>query len=63
MAQTSLYRYCRPADGILDSKGPLSRAIAPSVLAEVNREAQSNDYIMLARAAPLEHARSFGWQS
>ena len=34
----SLYRYCRPADGVLDSKGPLSRAIAPSILAEVNRE-------------------------
>ena len=41
MAQMSLYRYCRPADDVLDSKGPLSRTIAPSVLAEVNKEVKS----------------------
>ena len=38
MAQVSLYRYCRPADGVLDSKGPLSRTIAPSILTGVNKE-------------------------
>ena len=38
MAQASLYRYCQPADGVLNSKGPLSRTIAPSILAEVNEE-------------------------
>ena len=32
------YRYCRPADSIIDSKGPLSRTIVPSVLAELNKE-------------------------
>ena len=37
MAQMSLYRYCRPADGVLDSKGPLSRTIPPAVLSEVNK--------------------------
>ena len=36
MAQVSLYCYCRPADGILDSEGPLSLMIAPSVLTKVN---------------------------
>ena len=38
IAQVSLYCYCRPADGILDSKGPLSHMIAPSILAEINKE-------------------------
>ena len=38
MAQASLYRYCPPADSVLDSKGPLSRTIAPSILAEVIKE-------------------------
>ena len=33
----SLYRYCRPADGVLDSNGPLARTIAPNVLLEVNK--------------------------
>ena len=37
MAQVALYRYYRLADGVLDSKSPLSSTIAPSVLAEVNR--------------------------
>ena len=37
----ALYRYFRPADGVLDSKGPLSGTIAPSVLAEVNKEVKS----------------------
>ena len=41
MAQMSLYHYCRPADDVLDSKGPLSRTIAPSILAEVNKEVKS----------------------
>ena len=40
MAQAALYRYCRPADGVLDSKGPLSPMIAPSILAEVNNEVE-----------------------
>ena len=35
MAQAPLYRYCRPADSVIDSKGPLSRTIAPGVLAEL----------------------------
>ena len=34
----SLYRYCRPADGVLNSKGPLSCTVSPRVLAEVNKE-------------------------
>ena len=39
MAQASLYRYYyRLADGVLNSKGPLSRTIAPSVLAKINKE-------------------------
>ena len=37
MAQVALYRYCRLADGVLNSKGPLSSTIAPSVLAKINR--------------------------
>ena len=37
----ALYRYFRPADGVLDSKGPLSGTIAPSVLAEVKKEVNS----------------------
>ena len=42
MAQAPLYRYCRPADGVLDSKGPLSRTIiALSILAEVNKEVKA----------------------
>ena len=41
MAHMSLYRYCRPADDVLDYKGPLSRMIAPSVLAEDNKEVKS----------------------
>ena len=35
MAQVPLYRYCRPADSIIDYKGPLSYTIVLSVLAEV----------------------------
>ena len=31
--------HCRPADGMLDCKGPLSDAIAPNTLAEQRREA------------------------
>ena len=31
----SLYRYCRPADGVLDS---LARTIAPNILLEVNKD-------------------------
>ena len=38
MAQAFLYLYCRPGDGVLDSMAPLFRTIAPSVLAEVNKE-------------------------
>ena len=38
MAQVFLYRYCRPGDGVLDSKAPLFRTIALSVLTEVNKE-------------------------
>ena len=38
MDQMSIYHYCRPTDGVLNSKGSLSRAIVSSVLAEVNRE-------------------------
>ena len=38
MAQASLYRYCRPADGIIDSKGPVALTIAPNILTEVNKE-------------------------
>ena len=37
MAQAFLYRYCRPGDGVLDSKAPLFHTIAPSILAEVNK--------------------------
>ena len=37
----ALYRYFRPAHGVLDSKGPLLGTIAPSVLAEVNKEVKS----------------------
>ena len=36
-----LYRYYRPADGVLDSKGPLSRTIPPAVLSEVNKESEA----------------------
>ena len=38
MAQMSLYRYCRAADGVLDPKGPLARTIPPNVLTEVNKQ-------------------------
>ena len=38
MAQAPLYRYCQLADSVIDSKGPLSRMIAPSVLVELNKE-------------------------
>ena len=38
MAQMSLYRYCRPADGVLDPNDCLTRTIAPNVLSEVNKE-------------------------
>ena len=38
MAQAALYRYFPLTDGVLDSKGPLSHTIAPSVLAKVNKE-------------------------
>ena len=38
MAHVPLYCYCRPADSVLDSKGPLSCTIALSVLAKVNKE-------------------------
>ena len=38
MVQASLYSYYRPAVGVLDSKGPLSCTIAPSILTEVNEE-------------------------
>ena len=34
----SLYHYYQPADGTLDSKGPLSRMIAQSVFTKVNKE-------------------------
>ena len=30
--------HCRPADGVLNCKGPLSGTIAPNTLAEVNKE-------------------------
>ena len=33
----SLYRYYRPADGVLNSNDPLSRTIPPAVLGEVNK--------------------------
>ena len=35
------FRYFRPLDGVLDSKGPLSSAIAPRILAEVNKQVKS----------------------
>ena len=38
MAQMSLYRYCRSADGVLDPKGPLARTIPSNVLTEVNKQ-------------------------
>ena len=38
MAQMSLYRYCRAADGVLDPKGPLAHTIPPNVLTEVNKQ-------------------------
>ena len=38
MAQMSLYRYCRAADGVLDPKGPLARTIPQNVLTEVNKQ-------------------------
>ena len=38
MAQMSLYRYCRPADSVLDRNGRLTHTIAPNVLSEVNKE-------------------------
>jgi hypothetical protein len=41
MVQMSLYRYCQPDDGVLDSNGPLFHTIAPSVLAEVNKGVKS----------------------
>ena len=37
----ALYRYFRPADGVLDYKGLLLSAIAPSVLAVVNKQVRS----------------------
>ena len=37
-AQAPLYRYCWPAESIIDSKGPPSHTIAPSVLAELNKK-------------------------
>ena len=39
--EVALYRYFRPADGVLDSKGLLSGMIATSDLAEVNEEVKS----------------------
>ena len=38
MAQVFLYCYCWPGDGVVNSKGPLSRMIAPRVLSEINKE-------------------------
>ena len=37
-AQTPLYCYCRPADGIIDSKGPVTLMIALNIFAGVNKE-------------------------
>ena len=39
MAQMSLYRYCRPADGVL---GPLAHTITPNALSEVNKDCPAN---------------------
>ena len=38
MAQMALYRYYRPADGVLDPNCPLACMIASNVPSEVNKE-------------------------
>jgi hypothetical protein len=53
MAEMSLYRYCQPANGVLDSDGPLSRTIAPSILTEVNKGVKSATALKKKRGSYL----------
>ena len=58
--QMALYRWFRPADGVLDPKDPLSHTVSPNVIAKVRSRTRPNDK---AWFVPLLYSRGEGTSS